>query len=411
MITLSLVAGVVVVVAAAIAVTAADGRLVALALFAAIAASPLAASPVPGALEIAARVVAATLAAYVLWIVMKGGAVRSEGSAIGVAAELAVAAAAYVLGWWVQPVSPLQGPLAEQAAGFSLVALAALPLAGSNVLRAGVGVMLLVLGASLVMETWLGPAPALAQLVLTALLLVIPSAVALLVDVDDEIAKVVPAVEKTRDETPAPEGLAAAGLPARGVGAPGAEGASTESTSPDEEAAAAAPGFLAARGRQRGSKSARSNAASAGGLPSARPAASAPEAPEPEPGTETTPRQPGQLGPRPSIRFLGRSAAVRGADRGKVEPQAGRSGARPGAEGDAERDVERGSERGSERGRPFKYTRRLGGEYAIDEEPSAREDATQPQSEPESGAGRKDDRAGLRGGRDLRNPRFKRPLR
>jgi hypothetical protein len=210
MISLAVVVGLVVVGAAIVAVCAADGRLVAIAIFAALAASPLLASPLPGALQIAARFVAALLAAYVLWIVMKGGAVRSEGSAIGILAEIAVAAAAYVLGWWIRPVDPLQGPVAEQAAGFALIGLAALPLAGSNVLRAGVGVMLLTLGASFVMDAWLGPAPALVQLGLTTFLLVVPSVVALLVDVEDPIARVIPAVDHVRSET-FPAGASVAG--------------------------------------------------------------------------------------------------------------------------------------------------------------------------------------------------------
>jgi hypothetical protein len=203
MISPPLAAGLVVVAAAAVAVTLSDGRAVAASLFVALAVSPFATDPLPGSLEIAARLVAALLAAYVLWIVMKGGAVRSEGTAIGIVAELAVAAAAYTAGWWVEPVQPLQAPVAEQASGFALVALAVLPLAGSNVLRAGIGVMLIALGASFVMQTWLGPAPALAQLALTALLLAVPAALSLLVDPDDVVPAVVPAVEKARPESEA----------------------------------------------------------------------------------------------------------------------------------------------------------------------------------------------------------------
>lgn len=200
MISLTLLAGLVVVVAAAIAITLTDGRAVVAALFVALAVSPFVADPLPGSLEIAARLVAAALAGYVLWIVVRDGAIRSEGTAVGIAAELAVAAAAYVVGWWIEPVRPLQGSLAEQASGFALVALAILPLAGTNVLRAGIGVVLLLLGASLVMQTWLGPSPGLVQLALTALMLAVAAGLSLLVDAGDYVAKVVPAVEKVRPE-------------------------------------------------------------------------------------------------------------------------------------------------------------------------------------------------------------------
>ena len=200
MITLPLVAGLLVVAAAGVAVIVRDGRAVAVAVFVALLLSPFAATAIPGTLQLAARGVAALMAAYVLWVVMKGGAVRSEGSAIGPIAELAVAAGVYAVGWWIQPVGPLQGPLSEQASGFALVALAVLPLAGSNVLRAGVGVLLILLGVSLVMDAWLGPMPALGQLGLTALLLAIPGAMSMLVDPDDDAEKVTPAVDQVRPE-------------------------------------------------------------------------------------------------------------------------------------------------------------------------------------------------------------------
>jgi hypothetical protein len=235
MISFAAAAGVIVVVSAALAVRASDGRLVTLAMFLALVAAPFASAQFPTSLEIAERAVAAALAGYVLWIAMQGGAVRSEGSGIGLFSELAVAGAAYVIGWWISPVQPLQGSLNEQAVGFALLALAALPLAGSSVLRAGIGVVLLVLGASFVTEAWVGPAPALGQLALTALLVAIPAGLSLLVDSDDPVASVVVATAKTRPELPParvpgifapsgapflPEGPAGSALPATDRGAP-----------------------------------------------------------------------------------------------------------------------------------------------------------------------------------------------
>jgi hypothetical protein len=288
MISLPLAAGLVVVAAAAVAVTLTDGRAVAAGLLVALAVSPFATEPLPGPLEIAARLVAALLAAYVLWIVMKGGGVNSEGSAIGVAAELAVAAAAYTAGWWVEPVRPLQAPVAEQATGFALVALAILPLAGSNVLRAGIGVMLIALGASLVMQTWLGPAPALAQLALTALLLAIPAALSLLVDPDDAVAKVVPAVEKSRPESGARPAPVALRRPVLEV-----EEAAPEAVEPKAATSVAGAG-AAPDGEAAGARA-----------PEATPADSA------EPGAAARPGARQVQGPRPSIRFLGGQAPVR----------------------------------------------------------------------------------------------------
>jgi hypothetical protein len=364
MISLPVIAGVLVLAAAATAITVSDGRAVAIALFVALLISPFAASPLPGALEIAARAVAALLAAYVLWIVMKGGAVKSEGTAIGIGAELAFGAAAYVLGWWLQPVHPLQGPLGEQATGFALVALAVLPLSGSNVLRAGVGVMLLALGMSFVMETWLGPSPALAQLALTALLLVIPGALSLLVDVDDEVAKVVPATENVRPEEPlAPEPEESVFVPSVMPDAP----------SPRKAAAAAA----AARAAER---------AAAAAAPAAGESSGAPDSPvAPEPGAEPV------VGPRPSIRFLGRNAPVRGGDSGTV------SQARRQAPSNAETGApNRGRRLGSRGTAPSEKA----------DEPAA--PPAEPEAEPGAGAG---ETLRIRDGRDPRNPRTKRPLR
>jgi hypothetical protein len=306
MISLPLAAGLVVIAAAAVAVTLSDGRAVAAALFVALAVSPFAADPLPGALEIAARLVAALLAAYVLWIVMKGGAVRSEGTAIGIVAELAVAAAAYTAGWWVEPVQPLQAPIAEQASGFALVALAVLPLAGSNVLRAGIGVMLIALGASFVMQAWLGPAPALAQLALTALLLAVPAALSLLVDPDDVVSAVVPAVEKAR---PAPEAQptpAPVRRPVLEVEAP--EPAMVQGEAAILEAAAAdATGGGTVAGVAEGAAP-----RLADGLPvGAHEAAASGDraAAQPPPAAHRVARQ--VQGPAPSIRFLGGRTPVR----------------------------------------------------------------------------------------------------
>jgi hypothetical protein len=170
MIQLAVVAAVAAVLGGVVAVTARDYRLVALGLLLAMVAAPLASSPEPAVLAIAFRVLGALLAAYLLWAAMRAQSIASEGSGIGAVAEVAAATTAFLIGWFVAPVKPLPGPLAAQAAGISLAALAVVPLAGRNVLRAGTGVALLALGMSLLLVAWVGPASSLEQIVITALL-------------------------------------------------------------------------------------------------------------------------------------------------------------------------------------------------------------------------------------------------
>ncbi|MGZ6268348.1 MAG: hypothetical protein ACXWNR_07315, partial [Candidatus Limnocylindrales bacterium] len=158
MIDLAVVAALAVVAGGIVAVTARAGWAISVGLVVAIAAAPLAASPVPGSLSLAARVVGAILAGYLLWVGTRMKAVRGDGSAVGLAAETAIAAAAFLIGLWIAPVKPLPGPAAEQAAGLALVALAVIPLSERNVLRVGIGVALLALGLSMLGEAWLGPA-------------------------------------------------------------------------------------------------------------------------------------------------------------------------------------------------------------------------------------------------------------
>jgi hypothetical protein len=181
MIQLASVAALATVVGGIIAVGARDSRLVALGLVLAMVTAPLASSPEPMALAIAFRVVGALLAAYLLVASARAQSITSEGTGIGAAAELAVAAAAFAVGWFVVPVKPLAGPVAAQAAGMSLVALAVVPLVGRDVLRVGSGAAILVLGISLLLEAWVGPASALQQIALTVLLVGIVGATILLI--------------------------------------------------------------------------------------------------------------------------------------------------------------------------------------------------------------------------------------
>lgn len=181
MIDLAIAPAVAAVAGGSVAVTVRNRRGVAFGLALALGAAPLAASPLPGTLSVAARVVGALLAAELLLVACRVKRVRSEGSALGLVAEAAIAAAAFVVGLWISPVKPLLGPATEQAAGLALVALSIIPMTGKDVLRIGVGAILLGLGLSLLREAWLGPAQPFEDLVLAGLFAAIAGATGLLI--------------------------------------------------------------------------------------------------------------------------------------------------------------------------------------------------------------------------------------
>ncbi|MGD0247885.1 MAG: hypothetical protein ABSB75_02425 [Candidatus Limnocylindrales bacterium] len=203
MIQLAVVASVAALLGGLVAVTARDSRLVVLGLLVAMVAAPLASSPAPSVLTIAFRVLGALLAAYLLWVAARDRSISSEGSGIGAAAEMAVAAAVFSVGWFAVPVKPLPGPLAAQAAGISLAVLAVVPLAGRNILRAGAGLAILAIGASLLFDAWVGPPSALQQVVLMALLVGVLGSTSLLISPIEEPAA------NLEPPAPAPAGMSA----------------------------------------------------------------------------------------------------------------------------------------------------------------------------------------------------------
>ncbi|HEX7591048.1 MAG TPA: hypothetical protein VF375_03785 [Candidatus Limnocylindrales bacterium] len=192
-----------------LAISGRDSRIVVGGLLVAMVAAPLAASPEPSALTIAFRVIGALLAVYILWMAARTQSIASDGSGIGIASEALIAGAAFAVGWFVAPVKPLAGPVAAQAAGFSLAALAVVPLAGRNVMRAGAAAAILVLSLSLLFMAWIGTMPALGQMVFMILLVGILGATNLL----------------SSAEAPAPE----------------AEGVPLEATDPTAQAAEPTP--------------------------------------------------------------------------------------------------------------------------------------------------------------------------
>jgi hypothetical protein len=136
---------------AVLAVSARDVRATVLGILVVLLAAPLVASPWPGPLPILARLAAALLAARLLTIGLRD-VTLTGGSRIGWPAEALAAAAAAVIGFGSHGLGAVGlGPAEAQAAGFGLIALAITPLAtGRDVLRLGVGAVLLVMGALLV---------------------------------------------------------------------------------------------------------------------------------------------------------------------------------------------------------------------------------------------------------------------
>jgi hypothetical protein len=177
-----------VVAGAVVSVSARDGRVVAIGLLVAMVAAPLVASPLPESLSVAARIVGAVLAAYLVWSSARGVRRESAGSALGLAAETAVAGAAFAIGLSVSMVDPLAGPAVAQAAGLALIVLAVVPLLGRDPLRLGVGVAILVLGCSLLTAAWLGTTPPLAHFAVAALLVGIAATSSLTVALQPSLA-------------------------------------------------------------------------------------------------------------------------------------------------------------------------------------------------------------------------------
>jgi hypothetical protein len=144
--------------------------------------APVLADPLPGSLGLAARLVAAILAGYLLWVATRGPRLRTGGSLVGWPTDAFLAAAAAVVGYGSHGLgAPAAGPALASAAGFALAALAIVPIAtGRDVLRVGIGLGLLIAGALLV-RTGVGGTPdALEELLTAGLVATLGGAVAIL---------------------------------------------------------------------------------------------------------------------------------------------------------------------------------------------------------------------------------------
>lgn len=136
---------------AVLAVVARDVRSSIVGLLVVLIGAPLIADPWPTPLSILVRIAAALLATRFLVIALRGDLVGA-GTRIGWPTEILVGAAAGLVGYGSHGLGAVGlGPPEAQAAGFGLAALAIAPLiTGRDVLRIGIGALLLLVAASLV---------------------------------------------------------------------------------------------------------------------------------------------------------------------------------------------------------------------------------------------------------------------
>jgi hypothetical protein len=159
---LGIVAAVVVVAGAVIAVSARDARFGIVGFALASVTSTVIADPLPAAIPLLFRIVAALFAAYLLWMTVRETDTRVGATSLGWPVEALAAATAFVIG--LAP-SLLQtegaGPDAAFASGLAVIVLAVVPVMfARDAFRLGMGLLLLLVGAALVRVGIAGtPAP------------------------------------------------------------------------------------------------------------------------------------------------------------------------------------------------------------------------------------------------------------
>ena len=171
-----------VVVGAVVAGSAKNARSAILGLIVTLVVAPVLADPLPDPLGLAARLVGAVLAGYLLWVATRGPHLRTGGSLVGWPTDAFLALAAAIVGYASHGLgAPAVGPPFASAAGFALVALAIVPVVtGRDILRVGLGLGLL-LGGALLVRTALGGTPdPLEQLLTAGLVATLGGAVAVL---------------------------------------------------------------------------------------------------------------------------------------------------------------------------------------------------------------------------------------
>jgi hypothetical protein len=178
----------VVVAGTVVAVAFRDPRVAILGLAVVLIGSPVLTDPLPAVLGLAGRFVGAILAAYLLWIAVRdrsrirGSTAVTGGSRIGWPAEALMAASAFVVGLAAHGLgAPALGSPLSSAAGFAVAALAvSAAMTGNDVLRVGIGSLLLLDGALLVRSGLGGTPDQLEQLITTGMLIVVAATIAAL---------------------------------------------------------------------------------------------------------------------------------------------------------------------------------------------------------------------------------------
>jgi hypothetical protein len=168
--------------AAVVAVSARDARLAVVGLVAVLALGPLVTDAIPDAVAIAARIVAATLAAVVLRLAMRGHP-TTRGSRIGPAAEALAAVAAFIAGSAIALSGGVAaGPASAAGAGLAIAVLSLGPIADrSDIFRSGIGLLLLVEAADLLAVALAGRPGPLVELGLSFAIPAVAAAVAVTV--------------------------------------------------------------------------------------------------------------------------------------------------------------------------------------------------------------------------------------
>lgn len=174
-----------VVVGAVVATSARNARAAVLGLVLALIGAALVADPLPDSLGLLARLIGSVLCGYLLWVATRGADAITGGSRLGWPAEGLIAVSAALAGYASHaPAGPAggggsllgaaDGPALAQAAGFAVAALAAGPIVnGRDVVRVGIGLVLLIVGAVLVRSAVGGNPGMLEQLVIAGLVAIV----------------------------------------------------------------------------------------------------------------------------------------------------------------------------------------------------------------------------------------------
>lgn len=185
------------------AVSAREPRFAALGMFVGLVGAPYVADPLPGVVALAARATGAVLAGYLVWISLRGGPPPTAGWRLGWPGSAAIAIVAFAVGWLAAGTvggalassgdGPSTGaavalgagsavPRGALGAALALLALAAAPvLVGRDVLRLGLGLLLLLAAVTLLRNTFIAAPDGIVDLALAVLTAASGAAVAGLV--------------------------------------------------------------------------------------------------------------------------------------------------------------------------------------------------------------------------------------